>query len=99
MVGVGVNHDELVKHAEVSFGRVPEGMSTIDEQCEYVGGELTQTLEIFTLFKLMFITMYIFMLFALACIAVVPCLHTYMCICTCTSTCVCVQLVCYEYAA
>ena len=44
VVGVGVNHDELVKHAEVSFGRVLEGMSTTDEQCEYVGGELTQTL-------------------------------------------------------
>ena len=40
MVGVGVNHDELVKHAEVSFSRVPEGMSTVDEQCEYVGGKL-----------------------------------------------------------
>ena len=44
MVGVGVNHDELVKHAEVSFGLVLKGMSTTDEQCEYVGGELTQTL-------------------------------------------------------
>ena len=41
VVGVGVNHDELVKHAEVSFGRVPEGMSTTNEQCEYMGGELT----------------------------------------------------------
>ena len=39
MVGVGVNHDELVKHAEVSFSRVPEGMSTTEEKCEYVGGK------------------------------------------------------------
>ena len=38
MVGVGVNHDELVKHAEVSLNGVPEGMTTTDEQCEYVGG-------------------------------------------------------------
>ena len=40
MVGVGVSHDELVKHAEVALSRVPEGMSTNDEQCEYVGGEM-----------------------------------------------------------
>ena len=39
VAGVGVNHDELVKHAEVSFSSVPEGMSTTDEQCEYVGGK------------------------------------------------------------
>ena len=39
VVGVGVSHDELVKHAEASLSRVPEGMSTTDEQCEYVGGE------------------------------------------------------------
>ena len=38
VVGVGVNHDELVKHAEASLGGVPEGMTTTDEQCEYVGG-------------------------------------------------------------
>ena len=39
VVGVGVNHDELVKHAEASLGSVPEGMTTTDEQCEYVGGK------------------------------------------------------------
>ena len=39
MVGVGVNHDELVKHAEASLGSIPEGMATTDEQCEYVGGK------------------------------------------------------------
>ena len=40
VVGVGVNHmhDELVKHAEASLSGVPEGMTTTDEQCEYVGG-------------------------------------------------------------
>ena len=39
VVGVGVNHDELVKHAEVLFSRVPEGMSTTEEKCGYVGGK------------------------------------------------------------
>ena len=39
VVGVGVSHDELVKHAEASLSRAPEGMSTTDEQCEYVGGK------------------------------------------------------------
>ena len=39
LVGVGVNHDELVKHAEASLSSVPEGMATTDEQCEYVGGK------------------------------------------------------------
>ena len=39
LVGVGVNHDELVKHAEASLSCVPEGMATTDEQCEYVGGK------------------------------------------------------------
>ena len=38
VVGVGVNHDELVKHAEASLSCIPEGMTTTDEQCEYVGG-------------------------------------------------------------
>ena len=39
VVGVGMNHDELVKHAEASLSSVPEGMATTDEQCEYVGGK------------------------------------------------------------
>ena len=39
VVGVGVSHDELVKHTEASLSGVPEGMSSTDEQCEYVGGE------------------------------------------------------------
>ena len=38
VVGVGVNHDKLVKHAKASLGGVPEAMTTTDEQCEYVGG-------------------------------------------------------------
>ena len=44
MVGVGVNHDELVEHVEVSFGRDPEGMNTTDEQRQYVRGEITSRL-------------------------------------------------------
>ena len=44
VAGVGVNHNELVKHAEVSFSSVPEGMSTTDEQCEYVGGKKKKVL-------------------------------------------------------
>ena len=39
VVGVGVSHDELVKHAEASLSSIPEGMTTTDEQCEYVGGK------------------------------------------------------------
>ena len=38
VVGVGVSHDDLVKHAEASLSGVPEGINTTDEQCEYVGG-------------------------------------------------------------
>lgn len=38
VVGAGVSHDELVKHAEASLSSIPEGMTTTDEQCEYVGG-------------------------------------------------------------
>ena len=41
MVGAGMSHDELVKHAEASLSSVPEGMITTDEQCEYVGGKST----------------------------------------------------------
>ena len=33
VVGVGV------KHAKASFSSVSEGMTTTDEQCEYVGGK------------------------------------------------------------
>jgi hypothetical protein len=43
VVGVGVSHDELVKHAEASLSGVPEGMTTNDKQCEYVGGKSIRT--------------------------------------------------------
>ena len=34
----GVNHNELVQHAEASFSGIPEGMTTTDSPSEYVGG-------------------------------------------------------------
>ena len=35
----GVEHSELVKCAQASFGRIPEGMKTSDEPSQYVGGQ------------------------------------------------------------
>ena len=34
----GVNHDELVGHAEASFSSIPKGLGTTNVQSEYVGG-------------------------------------------------------------
>ena len=34
----GVGHDQLVQFAEQSFGGLPEGIGSNEEQCEYVGG-------------------------------------------------------------
>ena len=35
----GVNHDELVKCAELSFSALPEGVDVTEEKSEYVGGK------------------------------------------------------------
>ena len=35
---LGMNHDELVGHAEASFSSIPKGLGTTNVQSEYVGG-------------------------------------------------------------
>ncbi|XP_064405800.1 cytochrome b-c1 complex subunit 2, mitochondrial-like [Halichondria panicea] len=38
IVGVGVNHDQVVQLAEQWFSELPEGIGASEEQCEYIGG-------------------------------------------------------------
>ena len=38
LVGIGVNHDELVKEATASFHTIPSGLDFTTEPAEYVGG-------------------------------------------------------------
>ena len=34
----GMNHDELVRHAESSFSSIPKGLGITNVQSEYIGG-------------------------------------------------------------